>query len=447
MRTIKIAFGLFFLVLLSAWAVTAAVPQATVFSWRGTMVDLTGVLGMGAMSLAMILALRPAVLEPVLGGLDKGYRLHKWLGITGLVVSIVHWLWVQGPKWAVGWGLLERPQRGPRVPLDSALFEFLRSQRGLAEGIGEWAFYGAAVLIVVALVKVVPYGWFRRLHRLIPVAYLALVFHAVVLMRPEAWTGPLGVVMAVLLAGGTVAAVASLTGRIGRRRSAKGTIAALAPLPADAGVEVTVALAGRWPGHDAGQFAFVTFETREGKPREGAHPFTISSAWRDDGRLTFLIKALGDYTATLGETLRVGDAVTVEGPYGRFDFAGAADRPQIWVAGGIGITPFLARLQALAETPQEAGPVDLYYCTSLADEGFLARLRGLAEAARVRLHVLRDPADGRLDSARLCGEVPGWRTADVWFCGPAAFGHALRRGLRAQGLPPRAFHQELFEMR
>lgn len=445
MRTVKIAFGLFFLVLLAAWAVTAVVPQATVFSWRGTMVDMTGVLGMGAMSLAMILALRPRVLEPVLGGLDKGYRLHKWLGIAGLVVSITHWLWVEGPKWAVGWGLLERPQRVPRVPLDSAFFETLRGFRGVAEGVGEWAFYGTTALILVALLKWFPYRLFHRLHRLIPIAYLALVFHAVILMRPEAWTAPLGLVMAVLLAGGTVAAVASLFRRVGRSRTVHGVIEGLVHMPANKGLEVTVALADggadRWAGHDAGQFAFVTFDARE-----GAHPFTISSAWRADGRLTFLIKALGDYTATLPRTLRIGDAVTVEGPYGRFDFGGAAKR-QIWVAGGIGITPFLARLQALADKPQEAGAVDLYYCTSLPDEGFLARLRSLAEAARVRLHILRDPDDGRLDARRLRHDVPEWRDASVWFCGPAGFGRALRHGLESEGRPAGGFHQELFEMR
>ncbi len=44
----------------------------------------------------------------------------------------------------------------------------------------------------------------------------------------------------------------------------------------------------------AGQFAFVTLHADE-----GAHPHTISSAWAQDGRLTFIIKALGDYTRAL----------------------------------------------------------------------------------------------------------------------------------------------------
>nr|WP_244306837.1 ferric reductase-like transmembrane domain-containing protein [Azotobacter salinestris] len=71
--------------------------------------NLTGILAVGAMSLGLFLAIRPAFLESFVGGLDKGYRLHKWLGISALVLSVVHWLWVKVPKWMVGWGWLERP--------------------------------------------------------------------------------------------------------------------------------------------------------------------------------------------------------------------------------------------------------------------------------------------------------------------------------------------------
>ena len=54
-------------------------------------------------------------------------------------------------------------------------------------------------------------------------------------------------------------------------------------------VQVDIAFKGRWPGHEAGQFAFVTLHEHE-----GPHPYTISSAWRNDGRVTFIIKALGN---------------------------------------------------------------------------------------------------------------------------------------------------------
>lgn len=52
----------------------------------------------------------------------------------------------------------------------------------------------------------------------------------------------------------------------------------------------------------------------------------------------------------------------------------------------------------------------------------------------------------RTDWSSLSG-LFGWRDADVWFCGPAGFGQALKRDLIALGLPGARFHQELFEMR
>lgn len=88
-----------------------------IFGWRSFLVQYSGVLAIGCMSIAMVLALRPRWPERWFGGLDKMYRLHKWLGIGGLVLAISHWLWVNGVKWAVGWGLLVKPERGHALRL------------------------------------------------------------------------------------------------------------------------------------------------------------------------------------------------------------------------------------------------------------------------------------------------------------------------------------------
>ncbi|MFD2029283.1 ferric reductase-like transmembrane domain-containing protein [Ancylobacter dichloromethanicus] len=124
------------------------------------MMQFTGIVTIGCMSLAMALALRPRWPESWFGGLDKMYRLHKWLGITALVGAIVHWLWAQGPKWAVGWGWLERPVRGERPPIENPVEAFFANLRGSAEGVGEWAFYAAVLLIALALIRYFPYRLF-----------------------------------------------------------------------------------------------------------------------------------------------------------------------------------------------------------------------------------------------------------------------------------------------
>ncbi len=410
------------------------------FDLRRAVVNGTGILAIGAMSLGLLLAARPAWVDARLGGLDKGYRLHKWLGIAALLLSVLHWAWVQVPKWMVGWGWLEKPARKATGSEPSALAAFFNGQRGLAESIGEWAFYAALLLIALALYRRFPYRHFFKTHRLLAPVYLVLAYHSLILMKHDYWSAAVGPLVALLIAAGSGAALLSLGGRIGARRKAIGTVEAIELHPDNHVLGVDVRLHDRWPGHAAGQFAFVTFDRAE-----GPHPFTISSAWQGDGRLRFNIKGLGDYTARLPHSLQVGDAVCVEGPYGRFDFA-PQERAQAWIAGGIGITPFIARLQDLAGRP--AGrPIDLIYCTNAPDAGFIARLEALAEAAQVRLHLRVSGRDPRLDCAGLCALLPDWQTRDFWFCGPAAFGAALRSGLEARGLPATRFHQELFDMR
>jgi predicted ferric reductase len=447
MKRIIWTFWIFLLALSGLWlmADTLWPAQPDFFALRTVWVQYSGVLSMGAMSLAMVLAARPMWLEQRLDGLDKMYRLHKWLGITGLVTAIAHWLWAQGAKWALGWGWLTRPERkaGGAVEAMGAIEAALRSYRGLAEHIGEWAFYAAAALIALALIERFPYRLFVKTHKLIALAYLALVAHSVGTVEFDYWSQPVGWAMAALLAAGTVSAALVLLGRVGASRTAHGVIESLRHYPALNVLQTTLRLDEGWRGHRPGQFAFAM-----SNPREGPHPYTIASAWDAvDRRLTFITKALGDHTRTLPARLRVGDRVKVEGPYGCFTFDD--DKPrQIWIGAGIGITPFIARMGFLAQSGvRGAQVIDLFHPTTEHDPAAIDQLRADAEAAGVRLHLLIGDQDGRLSGERLRATIPEWKEASVWFCGPVAFARALRADLIAHGLAADDFHQELFHMR
>ncbi|MFV0681407.1 ferric reductase-like transmembrane domain-containing protein [Ottowia sp.] len=448
MRPIKLALWLGLLLPAGLWLLSNSLwPEAwSYFALRAVAVQFTGVVLITAMSLAIVLALRPRWLERHLDGLDKMYRLHKWLGISALVVGVVHWWLAQGTKWMVGWGWLTRPQRGPRPNIIDPLQSWLHEQRHLAEDLGEWAFYGAALLIVAALIKRIPYRWFAKTHQFIAVAYLVLVYHAAVLLKFSDWSQPIGWLMVALLVVGTVSACWALLGRIGAQRRVVGTVEEVRYFEPLRVTSTMLRLPAAWPGHVPGQFAFVT-----SLPGEGAHPFTIASAWdAATRRVRFVTKALGDHTATTHTRLRTGLSVTVEGPYGCFTFDDHAPR-QIWVGGGIGITPFIGRMEQLARA-RAAGhasnqAIDLFHSTRDEDPAALDLLRADAAAAGVTLHVLIDVRDGFLSAERLCATVPGWREASVWFCGPATFSHHIRHELERAGLPAQRFHQELFEMR
>lgn len=445
MKNIKQALGALLVLLTALWlmADTPAPQPFGYFAFRTVFMQYSGIIAIGAMSVAMLLALRPKWLEPRLDGLDKIYRLHKWLGITALVVSVVHWWWATGSKWMVGWGWLERPVRGPR-PAASELGPiegWLGSQRGLAESVGEWAFYAALVLLVLALIKYFPYHLFRKTHKWLAVAYLVLVFHALVLTKFAYWAQPVGWLLALLLLGGSLAAAWVLLGKVGSGRKVAGTVESLSYYPELRVLETQIVLSEGWPGHAAGQFAFAT-----SNPKEGAHPYTIASAWNPaERRITFITKALGDHTGRLHERLKVGMPVTVEGPYGCFDFADQQPA-QIWIGAGIGITPFIARMKERALKRDER-TIDLFHSTADFSPAAIDKLTADAAAAGVRLHVLVSGKDGRLSAERIRHEVPGWEAASIWFCGPPAFAQSLRDDFVAHGLPADRFHQELFQMR
>lgn len=445
MRRIQTSLLVFLVSLTALWSLadTLFPSPLTYGAFRNVFMQYSGVIAMGAMSLTMILALRWQCLESMLGGLDKVYRLHKWLGIAALVASVLHWWLGQGTKWMTKWGWLVRPPRGARPnPADLGLIEgWLRSQRGLAETLGEWGFYLAALLLVLALLKRFPYHLFRKTHTWLAALYLVFVFHAIVLTKFDYWQQPVGWVMALLMGGGIFAAVIALSGRIGIRRQVGGRVAARRSLPALRVLETELALDPGWPGHTAGQFAFVTFD-----PAEGPHPYTIASAWHPgQPRLSIVAKALGDHTQDLLDDLAVGTPVTVEGPYGRFNFDDGQAR-QIWVGAGIGITPFLARLGEMA-TRRGNQAIDLFYSTSHKDAAVVAQLTEAANRARVSLHIIDSSQEGRLDANAICARIPEWAASSLWFCGPSAFARSLRRELQALGLPAGRFHQELFEMR
>ena len=212
-------------------------PQPfTYFSFRNVFVQYSGVLAMGSMSLCMVLAVRPAWLENWLNGLDKGYRLHKWLGIAALVTSVAHFWFAKGTKWMARWGWITRPARRGAPPASAAdgvqtLEQWLRGFRDVAEGVGEWVFYIALVLMIAALIKRIPYRWFVKFHKWLAVGYLALVFHGVVLIKFAYWKQPVGWLMAVLMAAGSVSALLILLKRTGITRCSTATVVSVTRYP------------------------------------------------------------------------------------------------------------------------------------------------------------------------------------------------------------------------
>ncbi len=188
----------------------------------------------------------------------------------------------------------------------------------------------------------------------------------------------------------------------------------------------------------AGQFAFFTFPKISKREQ---HPFTISSH-PDDDHLRITIKGLGDYTANFESKVEVGDTVFAEGPFGMFSTAYAKEKPQIWIAGGIGITPFLSLAKELYPNS-----VRLFWCVSSKELAFYADELNALTQTNSNFDVVIWPSD---EAGHISTEDFGIRDFTnhaYYICGPEAMKKNLRKELSSKGVKSGQVYDEEFSFR
>ena len=174
-----------------------------------------------------------------------------------------------------------------------------------------------------------------------------------------------------------------------------------------------------------------------------ANPYSLSAAPTLDG-MRITVKDRGDASAATF-SLRKGDKVAVEGPYGIATpaiFEGA--RPLL-IAGGVGVTPVRAMLETL---PRNSRPLVLLRARTTDDIAHFKEICSLTEerGGDVRL-VLgrtaqlkgRDPFAPKI----LNSLVPNLRNCVAFICGPTSLTFAARKGLQEAGVPKSRIHLEL----
>ena len=145
--------------------------------------------------------------------------------------------------------------------------------------------------------------------------------------------------------------------------------------------------------------------------------------------------------------MRRGTDLAVEGGYGRFRFDEGCSR-QLWLAGGIGITPFLAMAESLTETISQK--ICLVHVVSEAqeaiDQEILQAVMNRTDDFHYVLHIGNE--DGRLDAEKLVDKVPfELDGAGMWFCGPPPLRKAIESGMKKLGKKLSFVKYELFEFR
>ncbi len=394
--------------------------------------QVTGLVGMAMLAVSFILASRFRLLEDYFGGLDRMYELHHRLGVGALILIILH---------PVSLALRFIPEDVSR-----ALLSFFPLHGQLAVNLGVVAFWLLVALLVITFYTRFPYHIWKVSHRFL---ILVLVLGAAHMLMVESTPGrnvaieanaPLWYYMAVLTVLGVTAHAYRLIVPPAQARQ-QTFIVGEVERPTDRVLNVRLEPGDRALSFAPGQYVFVTFLSDD-IARE-AHPFTICSA-PDANHLELTVKALGDFTAKLYEKLRPGTKVRVEGPYGRFDYRKGAHQ-QIWIAGGVGIVPFVSWMRHLATEEESAFQIALYYCVNDRQEAVhLDELREIArEMEAVSVHLVPFNEEGLLRAR----DIPNINNRDVFLCGPSEMISDLRRQLIRRKVPRRRIHFEAFDFR
>ena len=172
-------------------------------------------------------------------------------------------------------------------------------------------------------------------------------------------------------------------------------------------------------------------------------------------RVTVKVEPGGVASGYLHGHLAVGDQLDVGAPRGTF-ILDETDAPVLLISAGIGATPVLAMLQALAQERSDREVWWLFGAQDGREHPFAAETRALlASLPNARAHVYyshpgpddvegRDfHAAGRLTPAVLAELTPP-SDAQVYLCGPTAFMADVSAGLGALGFEPSRIHTEVF---
>jgi predicted ferric reductase len=383
--------------------------------------NLAALFGIAAWAVTLVLASRIRPVERAAGGIENLYPLHRRVGVLVAILATTHviFLTLHAGNSALD---LYLPAAGPGIFSGVIAFVLLIS------------------FVVTSVTSRLSYPVFVLLQRLLGVTFVLGAFHTFAVHGTMASAPGLTIYLGCL----TAAGIASLGyrvigGRLGAGRHDYG-VAEVRHLDDDA-VEITLVPVGGRLEFRAGQFVYATFH-QSGIPLE-SHPFTITSAPGADS-LRLVVKRLGDFTGSV-MTLRPGSRAQLEGPFGRFCLR--PDRPysQTWIAGGIGITPFLSWARSLDE-PIAA---DLYYCTPGAEHAhFLDELFEIADRyPSFRVIPIRKTSLGHLSVSDIEAVNPNLSHGHIFICGPPALVENLTKGFVTKGMPSRRIHSETFDFR
>jgi ferredoxin-NADP reductase len=210
----------------------------------------------------------------------------------------------------------------------------------------------------------------------------------------------------------------------------------------------------RPPGfaHLAGQHVALSLPAAGAADARGlTRTLTIASA-PDDADLLFATRISGSAFKQAAQAMPIGATARIGEATGDFVLAAQAQRPVVFIAGGVGVTPFRAMIRHAVRARWPHRITLFHVCRRAADAVFLDELRATAGSdgtIRVVATLTDPPPDWSGETGRISPEMLrrhlGDPAAALYFlAGPPAMVEASRQALGEIGVPPGDIRSEEF---
>lgn len=393
-----------------------------------------GFVGLSMMALQFVLTGRFRNVAQSLG-LDSMLHFHRQIGIAGFLMVLAHPIVL--------------------IAANPAYIAFLDPRVDPWRALALAAAMAALVLLVVTTLwrqrLRLAYEWWRLGHGVL--ALLVVLIGLVHVLQVQYYVSvPWKQALWVLLTGGVLMLL--LNTRLIKPLRLRRKPYRVVEVRAERGPTHTLVVAP--VGHEGmrfvpGQFAWLTLGPTPFSLQQ--HPFSFSSSAEEPQRLSFTIKALGDFTSRLSE-VEPGTPVFLEGPCGAFTPDPDPTRELVFIVGGVGITPVMSMLRTFRDRLERRRIWMIYANVSQETTLFLEELLALERSLELSLVLIleRPPPDWTGETGYLTPAIlerhlpPPDRRRQYFVCGPPPMMDLAERHLRRQGVPMRHILSERFHI-
>lgn len=193
--------------------------------------------------------------------------------------------------------------------------------------------------------------------------------------------------------------------------------------------------------------------------QEYKRSYSLASTPTHSGNLEITVKRApnGLVSNWLNDHLKVGDKLSIKGPFGKFTCAKKSDTKVLFLAAGSGIVPIMSMLRWLANREQSVDVVILLSFRTLYDIIYYDELRLLAARHanfKLVITLTQEPSEcsqwqgltGRINEKMLTDQVPDLSVRKVYLCGPDGFMAEARQNLCDLTVPDEQIMCESFSL-